>query len=134
MGVRGRKSLAELSILTPVNPYRVRPPAGLKPAAAAVFQELTAACHDGHFVETDAQLLASLAEAVTLVRMAATKLEKDPKWLPVWERAVRAQGMLATKLRLTPQSRGSGRADPGRAWSFADKVRLGLPPWGDENS
>ena len=134
MGVRGRKSIAELSVLTPpVNPYRVRPPAELRPAASALFEQFIADCEDTHFTESDAPLLASLAEAIVLVRLAAKRLEKDPKWLPVWERAVRAQGSLATKLRLTPQSRGNGRADPGRAWNYSDKVRLGLPPWGDEN-
>jgi hypothetical protein len=131
MGVRGRKSIAELSVLTPANPYRIRPPAGLRPAASAVFEQFIADCEDTHFAESDAPLLASLAEAIVLVRLAATKLEKDPKWLPVWERAVRSQGMLSTKLRLTPQSRGSGRADPGRALTYSDKVRRGLP-WDPE--
>ena len=134
MRARGRKSGAALSMLQPaIDPPRIQPPMGLKPAAAALFEQFVADCEDTHFTESDAPLLASLAEAIVLVRMAATKLEKDPKWLPVWERAVRAQGSLATKLRLTPQSRGSGRAAPGKAWTFSDKIRLGLPPW-DENS
>ena len=97
MGTRGRKSTAELSVLVPATDhYRVRPPAGLRPAATALFEQFIADCEDTHFTESDAPLLASLAEAIVLVRLAAKKLEKDPKWLPVWERAVRAQGMLAT--------------------------------------
>jgi hypothetical protein len=127
MRARGRKSAAALSVLAPVaDPYRIRPPAGLKPAAAALFEQFVMDAEDGHFSQTDVPLLASLCEAIVLARMASAKLEKDPKWLPTWERTIRAQGMLSTKLRLTPQSRGSGRADPGRSLGFSDRVRLGL--------
>ena len=109
-----------------VHPYRIRPPAGLKPAAAALFEGFVMDAEDGHFAETDTALLGSLCQAIVLVRVAARKLETDPKWLPVWERSVRAQGMLSTKLRLTPQSRGGGRADPGKTLNFSDRVRLGM--------
>ena len=63
-----------------------------------MFTELAAT---GHFVPTDAALLASLAQATVMARKAA----RDPGKLSVWERAVRVQAMLSTKLRLTPQAR-----------------------------
>ena len=68
------------------------------PVERAVFVELAAT---GHFVPTDAALLASLAQGTVMARKAA----RDPANSAVWERAVRVQGMLSTKLRLTPQAR-----------------------------
>ena len=100
MRQRGRKSSADLSTLPVIDCAltRLAPPRYLNRTEAAVFTELAAT---GHFVPTDAALLASLAQATVMARKAA----RDPANLATWERAVRVQAMLSTKLRLTPQAR-----------------------------
>ncbi|MGB8106741.1 MAG: hypothetical protein WCF47_20950 [Pseudolabrys sp.] len=100
MRQRGRKSSADLSTLPVIDAalMRLAPPHYLNKTEAAVFTELAAT---GHFVPTDAGLLASLAQATVMACNAA----RDPAKSVVWERAVKMQAMLSTKLRLTPQSR-----------------------------
>ena len=100
MRQRGRKSSADLSTLPVIDValMRLAPPRYLNKTEAAVFSELAAT---GHFVPTDAALLASLAQATVMARNAARDQEKSA----VWERAVKMQAMLSTKLRLTPQAR-----------------------------
>ena len=65
--------------------------------------------HAGHLKPADAPLLASLAQAIILSR----RLARDPAKVAEWEKAIRTQAMLSTKLRMTPQSRvdarGAGR-------------------------
>ena len=99
MRQRGRRSAAALEVINvDGRPSRLQPPRYLNKIETAVFVELAAT---GHFVPTDAGLLASLAQATIMARKAA----RDPAKLSVWERAVRVQAMLSTKLRLTPQTR-----------------------------
>ena len=99
MRQRGRRSAAALEVINvDGRPSRLQPPRYLNKIETAVFVELAAT---GHFVPTDTGLLASLAQATIMARKAA----RDPAKLSVWERAVRVQAMLSTKLRLTPQAR-----------------------------
>ena len=93
------KSAASLEVINvDGRPSRLQPPRYLNKTEKAVFTELAAT---GHFVPTDAALLASLAQATVMARKAA----RDPAKSAVWERAVKMQAMLSTKLRLTPQAR-----------------------------
>ena len=117
MRQRGRKSAASLSVISvDGRPSRLAPPAYLNKVERAVFTELASS---GHFIETDAGLLASLAQATVMARKAA----RDPAKLSVWERAVRVQAMLSTKLRLTPQA----RCDPK---TIGRQPQRGFPaPW-----
>lgn len=96
---------------------RLQPPRYLNKIEKAVFVEL--AVTGGHFVPTDAALLASLAQATVMARKAA----RDPAKLSMWERAVRVQAMLSTKLRLTPQA----RSDPKTVGR--QQQRGFLAPW-----
>jgi hypothetical protein len=61
---------------------------------------------------TDAPLLASYVQATLASRRSA----RDAALVDVWEKATRLQAMLATKLRLTAQSRVDpkklGRKEP----------------------
>lgn len=128
MRTRGRKSAAALS--TPVaygsHGVQITPPTGLSPEAERLFFEFLDVTEPGHFNQADAHLLGTLCETVALVRHASSKLKDDPSWITAWERAVRSQASLSTKLRLTPQSRGPGRADPGRQLNYSEKVCLGI--------
>src|SRR5262245_43583982 len=100
MAQRGRKSRASTNIPM-VNGARaaLNPPEFLSDAEADVFAELAASAP--HLANSDGSLLASLAQATVLARtLHKTDLEK-------WERAVRVQIALSTKLRLTAQARRS---------------------------
>ena len=63
---------------------------------------------------SDEPLLRSYCESTALANRASAELSKAPvvngkpsAWLPIFEKAQRAQVALATKLRLSPQSRYS---------------------------
>jgi hypothetical protein len=83
---------------------RLQPPPSLNEDEQQIFIEL--AGHAGHLKPADTALLASLAQAIVLAR----RLAHDPTKVAEWERATRAQAMLSTKLRMTPQSRTDSRA------------------------
>ena len=85
-----------------------------------LFVELINACSPQHFVQSDLPLLVSYVQATLLARSMA----RDPEKIAVWEKAVRMQATLATRLRLAPQA----RTDPKSIARQAAR-RLGPPPW-----
>jgi hypothetical protein len=52
------------------------------------------------------------------------RVVRDPAKVAVWEKAVRVQAMLATRLRLSPQA----RTDPKTIGRHMPQ-RTGPPPW-----
>ena len=106
MAQRGRKS-AE-SLLTVVSPGttglrpRLSPMAALTKDEQAIFTLVIG--QNPHLTVTDAPLLTAFAQASA---KAYKLVKKDDT--RAWERACRVQAMLATKLRLTPQSSASGK-------------------------
>jgi hypothetical protein len=100
---RGRKSAA--SKLLPFNvtgePPRLTPPSFLSADEVALFTEVVAACDASHFRDSDLPLLISFVQATLMSRDSA----HDPSKIMVWEKATRMQATLATRLRLSPQSR-----------------------------
>jgi hypothetical protein len=121
MRQRGRPS-ADLVALPNVSgePERLTPPADLDEAEAALFAELVGACSPRHFVKSDLPLLVSFVQATLLARGTA----RDPEKVATWERAVRVQATLATRLRLAPQA----RTDPKTVARQAPQ-RLTPAPW-----
>jgi hypothetical protein len=111
MRQRGRKSAANL-VTFPVIEHRPRiiPPSSLEKAERSLFIELATSAE--HLRPTDAPLLASYVQATLVSRRSA----RDPSKVDVWEKATRLQMSLATKLRLTAQSRTDtrtvGRQEP----------------------
>jgi hypothetical protein len=103
MRQRGRKSSAEL-VAFPVIEHRpqITPPS-LTKAERSLFTELAAGAE--HLRPTDAPLLASYVQATIASRQSG----RDPSKVDVWEKATRLQMSLATKLRLTAQSRTDTR-------------------------
>jgi hypothetical protein len=100
MRQRGRKSVDNLVAINVSGvPPRLEPPAGLRDDERTLFRELIAACPPQHFVGSDLPLLTSFLQATLLARSSA----HDPKKLDTWERAVRLQATLATRLRLAPR-------------------------------
>jgi phage terminase small subunit len=80
--------------------HRIQPPNWLEPDHKRLFVEIVTQCPVNHFSQADAELLASFCAATLLARYAM----KNNK-ITEWEKAVRQQAILATKLRLTPSSR-----------------------------
>jgi hypothetical protein len=120
MRQRGRKSADNLvALVVDGRSPRLMPPAYLNKSERSLFGEMINACASDHFAASDLPLLASLVQATLIARRAA----RDPGKLAEWERAVRVQAMLSTKLRLTAQS----RTDPK---SVARRLPpAGPPPW-----
>jgi hypothetical protein len=116
MRQRGRKSADLLALRVDGSPPRLQPPATLSDDERALFTELVADCPSEQFVASDLPLLTSFIEATLLARQSA----RDPAKIDTWERAVRLQATLATRLRLAPQA----RTDPKTSL----RVVMGGPP------
>ena len=94
-----------LSLSMSPAPRCVRPNR-LSEAERSLFVEL--ASHASHLRSGDAELLASLAQAIVLAR----RLAHDPTKVAEWEKVVRAQAMLdkiETDGAIRTDSRGAGR-------------------------
>ena len=121
---RGRKSGGTLtsSNVTAAS-SRLTAPSSLTTAERKLFNELTTACDRNHFRTSDLPLLISYVQASLLAQTAA----HDPKRAGQWASAVKLQGMLSTRLRMSPQS----RADPKTvARQGRDDLRA-KQPWED---
>jgi hypothetical protein len=95
-----------------------------------VFIELAASAR--HLSVADIPLLASLAQATAMARRSVRKSDD----LAAWERAVRIQAMLSTRLRLTPQARNhlttvgrQQRSMPPSAYDVIDWENFGDSDW-----
>jgi hypothetical protein len=119
MRQRGRKSADLIPLRVDGSPPRLEPPATLQDDERALFVELIGACPAEQFGKSDLPLLISFIEATLLARNNA----HDPARIDTWERAIRLQATLATRLRLAPQS----RTDP-KTLSRAQPMR-GPAPW-----
>jgi hypothetical protein len=103
---RGRKSAVSLVALDVTGqPPRLVAPDHLNAAERQLFVELIEACSPSHFTQSDLPLVASYVQATLLTRQSAAGMSDDPNLISAWERAVKLQAILATKLRLSPQSR-----------------------------
>jgi phage terminase small subunit len=113
MNQRGRKSVAELSVISvDGSPDRLQPPGHLSADERQRFADIVATCDPRHFRPSDTTLLCRFVEADVLAQRAAKELRKHPvikgrpsPWLTVQEKNVRALTALAIRLRLSPQSR-----------------------------
>jgi hypothetical protein len=134
MRQRGRKSAAarEIEPHAIIGASRLIAPSSLTKAEQKAFTELMACCDPAHFRESDVPLLISFVQAT----LAARKAARDPGKAARWERSIRLQMSLATKLRLSPQS----RIDPetiGRQQMYQGPLRkpwepVKPVPWEDE--
>jgi len=77
----------------------------LTASEAKLFREIVNVSHADNFIASDVYLLASYVQAIEASRRASKAMMKNPKMVVIWERTVRVQAQLATKLRLTPTSR-----------------------------
>jgi hypothetical protein len=100
---RGRKTQGALTVNG--DPPRLTPPPNLTTAQRRMFIDLVARCPAKQFAPGDVELLALYVCACVLAQSAVRKAGKDLRALTVWEKSTRAAAMLATRLRLSPQSR-----------------------------
>src|SRR5262245_66261529 len=101
-----RKSRAELAIV-PIRAHhrRISPPAGMSPEETALFKEIVEAAPAMHFTQSDGTLLRAYVQGCLLLEKAFEAAQASPSMLPDWERCARVVASLATKLRLSVQSR-----------------------------
>jgi len=97
---RGRKSAASFQVNVSAEPPRLIPPTGLSRVERALFLQLAHSVNPDHFRGSDTELLASYVQSALLARQLARKAARNSDLISEWERSVRAQASLATRLRL----------------------------------
>lgn len=106
---RGRASSNELTVIPlPTAARRLDTPSYLTKEEAALFREVIASCPPTQFVRSDLPTVVAYVQAILTARSslrALTGKKLNPMLIQLWDRAVKQQAMLATKLRLAPQSR-----------------------------
>jgi len=139
MAQRGRKSAASLAVVRPITDHRPSPPEGLTEEQAAEWTAITRRLPAGHFPRECHGLLMAYCKHISSFRMLSESVDSfRSEWLitdeglgrygallALREREGRALSSLATRLRITPQSRyhprtagvaaadaGSGRSKP----------------------
>ena len=114
MRQRGRRSSASLAMV-PGDASRLSPPSSLSDVERTLFNEIVGACDAEHFRESDLPLLTAISRATA----------HDLGKIALWEKATRMQATLATRLRLSPQS----RTDPKTTGRRAAAQCTGPAPW-----
>src|SRR5262245_49283242 len=128
MKQRGRQSQASREIPA-VNGFdcRLDPPPFLNADERQVFIELAASA--GHLRHADVPLIASLAQATVIARRSVRK----PGDLAAWERAVKIQAMLSTRLRLTPQARSNAGKVGRQQQNMRRPSAYAMIDWSDDD-
>lgn len=130
MGARGPKSAAELATVTSLTKPAPEPLPELSDAEARAWRRYTQSKPGDWFNLDDLPLLAELCRAVVMCDRLAGRIDKAAnidslqKLLSMRDKEARRVTVLATKLRLTPQS----RYDKGAA-ATAAKRGSATRPW-----
>jgi hypothetical protein len=118
MQQRGRVSANRANVIPLTSGRgRVQAPSGLTATERQLYDELVASTHATHFVASDFPLLTSYVQATLLARRY--RHAKTVEQAKIFQAAVRVQGTLATRLRLTPYSRMTTRTAGRKAASYA---------------
>ncbi len=141
MGQRGRQSSASMIVISREFPVRPKPPSSLTPMQRKTWQEVVNSEPPATFRTAALRaLLANLCRHLDTATMLSRQIEGfDPDWLKLEEgldrfdrllalrnREARSGADIATKLRLTAQSRYT----PQKAGVTARKAGV-KPPWDD---
>jgi P27 family predicted phage terminase small subunit len=116
----------------PHAPQRLRPPADLTEAEKEIFVQLVGSLDQKHFAPSDMPLLVEYCVAIAQAREAARYLREEGRvvgrhvspWLIVQEKSCRAMLALATRLRISPQSRARTKVKPGPPLSYYDRLEM----------
>lgn len=130
-----RKSVAALSV-APIGVRRVKPPADMAEPIKAIWRELVDSMPPDRFHTSDRPLLALYCRHLHQAHTALSKIEEHGAcdgeslnpWLKVAEASTKQCAVLATKLRLAPQSR-LDRKVAGPAARGGDVN----PPWASDD-
>jgi len=100
-------------------------------AGRLLFFEIVRSVDAKHLTEADAPLLCSLVSTTLAIRTQAKKLERDATVdvMKVWEKLIRLQLSLCTKLRLSVQARvnpfvAGRRAADHRSPSYYEQMEM----------
>ena len=91
-----RKSIVMECGLSALCGARLSPPSHLSKPERTLFAEIVGSCDPRHFANSDLPLLTSFVQATLEARSGPGGGAAD------WEKVVKVQAMLATRLRLTP--------------------------------
>lgn len=119
MAQRGRKSAASLAVVTPIADHRPAPPEGVSAEQAAEWTAIVRRLPVGYFPRECHGLLAAYVKHLATFRLLSESIDAfQGAWLAdddglkrygdllaLREREGRAMSSLATRLRITPQSR-----------------------------
>jgi hypothetical protein len=119
MAQRGRKSAQALAIVRPITEHRPPPPEGLTEQQADEWRAIVGRMPSGFFSREMFGLLGAYCQHASAARVLAGLIDTfRPEWLvdpdglarfdkllAMRERETKAMASLATKMRLTPQSR-----------------------------
>ena len=135
MRQRGRQSAADLEVNGETSARaNLQPPHHLTAKEAQLFREVVANAPSGQFSASDVYLLSTFVRVTLICDDAAKALSKAtdknrPTRMKIMDQAVKAQALLASKLRLAPQSRigprTAGRAHDGHRPSAYDSFVMG---------
>jgi phage terminase small subunit len=121
-----RRSRAEDDLAPYMPPSRsavLQPPDSLSPGARDVWLDLVGSLPPDHFERSDLTLVEAYVEAAALARQMVPRLATDRNALSTWEKAVKAQSILALRLRISPQARRA-TAKVARPLSWSDNFAL----------
>jgi phage terminase small subunit len=111
---RGRQSAEELGLaVIDVQRQRLKPPPYLKKEERVIFEHVVSHSAPMHFKENEAPLLALYCTSIHLARFYAGNIGSEGDTghnHKQWVENARLSASLATKLRLTPQTRFDARA------------------------
>jgi phage terminase small subunit len=134
MGARGPQSEKNNPVLSVIDTQRQRlkPPASLKPEVKAIFEHVVNHSAPTQFKENEAPLLALYCSALYLARFYCDRIgaENDAgQNNKLFIENARLATSIATKLRLTPQTRFDSRAAERKASEpvYSDD----MAPWND---
>jgi hypothetical protein len=116
----GKKPASAAALEIDDSPPPLEPPDYLNDDEREFFCELIASVTTRAFVASDMSLIVSFVQATLLSRKTAG----DPEQFDIWREAVKVQAVLATKLRLAPQSR-LDRKVAGRMQAYKEPI----DPW-----
>ena len=122
----------------------LKPPSELSDSERETFATIVSTVRAGHFRESDARLIGLYCQALTLARRTGEALDAElsnasPSLLKAYDAATRRTCSLATKLRLTPQSRSPQKSartnDAPRNASYYDVAASGgnFGSWGGDS-
>src|SRR5262245_32213739 len=135
MRQRGRRSAQSLGLAVSGSAPYLEPPGDLTPEELALFREIVGSCKPTHFVPSDRHLVVAYVQATLLSREGSRRISAgDVKALVIFERTSKLMGILATKLRLAPQSRIDARRAESRTRRQSSAALLMSRPHGEETN